>query len=70
MTYLTKPIKTEERLQSPNQGELLAVPMEYLPEKRLAFRIIRGSIHMEKNEGYFPPIDDSKQEKNQPNNEP
>ena len=35
-------------LHCPNDQELLAVPMLYKPENRLALRIIRGSIHMEK----------------------
>ena len=42
-------------LHCPNDQELLAVPMVYKPEKRLALRIIRGSIHMEESEGWFPP---------------
>lgn len=35
--------------------ELLAVPMVYIPENRLALRIIRGSVKAEKSEGIYPP---------------
>ena len=45
-------------LRCPNDQELLAVPMVYKPERRLALRIIRGSIHMEGSEGWFPPIEE------------
>ena len=46
-----------EGLRCPNDQELLAVPMVYKPEGRLALRIIRGSIRMEGSEGWFPPIE-------------
>ena len=46
-----------KELYCPNDRELLAVPMVYKPENRLALRIIRGSIHTEKSEGWFPPLE-------------
>ena len=47
-----------EGLRCPNDQELLAVPMVYKPENRLALRIIRGSIHKEESEGWFPPLEE------------
>ena len=43
-------------LRCPNDQELLAIPMAYKPENRLALRVIRGSVHAEKSEGWFPPL--------------
>jgi ribosomal protein S27E len=34
---------------------LLAVPTIYEPEQRDAFTLIRGQMHKEKSDGYFPP---------------
>ena len=41
-------------LHCPNCGELLAVPMIYTPENRLALRVIRGKTQIEKSDGLFP----------------
>ena len=39
---------------SNNHQKLLAVPMLYKPEKRLAYRLLRGAVHSRENPGYFP----------------
>lgn len=41
-------------LHCPECGELMAVPMVYAPENRLAFRIIRGAVQVDKSDGTFP----------------
>lgn len=38
---------------------LLAVPMIYEPEKRLAYRIIRGSVKTDDSDGAYPPVSES-----------
>jgi ribosomal protein S27E len=42
-------------LQCPDCGELLAVPMVYSPEGRLAFRVLKGKLHKRRGNGTFPP---------------
>jgi ribosomal protein S27E len=42
-------------LACPNCGSLVAVPMIYEPEKRLAYRVIPGTIRKLKSGGTWPP---------------
>lgn len=49
-------------LYCPKCNELLAVPMVYLPENRLAFNLVRGKVKKEKNNGFFPPPEESEEE--------
>ena len=42
-------------LTCPQCGTVLAMPMRYVPEDRLAFRLLRGIVKKEKSDGVFPP---------------
>ena len=37
-------------------GTLIATPMIYKPEKRLAFRLVHGSFIKKKSNGAYPPV--------------
>ena len=54
LQYIVDSKSNLQGLHCPNDQELLTVPMIYKPENRLALRIIRGSIHTEKSQGWFP----------------
>ncbi len=46
---------TMPNLKCPNCGLLIATPMVYEPEQRLAFRLVRGSFSKKKSGGFYPP---------------
>ncbi len=43
-------------LKCPNCQQLIATPMVYARENRLAFNLIRGTYSKKKSEGVYPPL--------------
>jgi hypothetical protein len=60
LTYQVNDKSGLSGLHCPKCSELLAVPMVYLPENRLAFNLVRGKFRKEKSNGLFPPPQDDK----------
>ena len=56
-------------LACPGCGAVVAAPMVYAPERRLAFRVIRGRLVKKRSNGVFPP-DDSDPPERIPNDAP